>query len=180
MKKQQKDPLIDKMDNIAGKLLSRLDSDMFAEANTDQKIEITKLDIEAFNSVGKWISVKNRIDDEGEGDGIGHYQQILKKPAKRGSHHAKGSSGVSQALDAAGPRAIPPGIRAIQARLAAGGSGGHEGDRIRAADAADGAARELYPDGNGDAQSDADDPRGDARMGFDDLSANRSFAPAKQ
>ena len=180
MKTQKKDPLIDRMNDIGAKLLNKVDSGMVEDATTDQKIELTKLDIEAFNSVAKWISVKNRLDDDGEGDGISGYKAILNKPPKRGSHSAKGSSGVPKVLDSDRPAATPTGIRAIQARLAGTHTGGAESDSLREGDAGAGPDWVVHPDANGHAQPGADDAGGDGDLGADDLHAAGSATFTQQ
>lgn len=155
----KKDPLIESMDLIAVKLLEGLKGDT---------VDPSKSAVDVFNSVAKWISVKNRLDEQGEGDGIGKYQQVIKGR----SHRAKRDSGVSKASDLPSPATpdTPAGITRIRAKLFPANAGGTQGDSVRENSAHDGTHRivQLVPHRDAEPiEYDADD--GD-QLGTADIS----------
>ncbi len=103
--------IINKQEALALRILERVDN---GEAQLDVQLD-------AFEKIGKWVAIKNKLEDDGAGDINRFKERIQGAPDRHYSPSRRPKGWIA-------PDEPKPRLEAIRARLPHGSSGGADGD----------------------------------------------------
>ena len=113
MKITRAQSIINKQEALAIRILERVDN---GEAQLDVQLD-------AFEKIGKWVAIKNKLEDDGAGD-INRFKERIQTQASENRHYSP-SRRPKGWVD---PDEHKPRLEAIRTRLSYGDTGGVDGD----------------------------------------------------
>ena len=111
MKITRAQSIINKQEALAIRILERVDN---GEAQLDVQLD-------AFEKIGKWVAIKNKLEDDGAGDINRFKERIQGTPDRHYSPSRRPKGWIA-------PDESKPRLEAIRTRLSYGDPGGVDGD----------------------------------------------------